>query len=257
MRSILHLCALMLTVALSSFAQDSAKFYTVSVLASRTLHSGQYSLTLSMPPMTRTSDYFSTSALSSADGAIDRWSSLSFADSMSRPILWKPFDPATIAVQTPLGLAPAAVITAATLAKSHRAGTIGGSVWVGLVGFATAALASAAGVYFGGEWMGGNGSYGSTLVSGLGGLIAGALAVPAIISTTPGDSPLLFGVGIGVFAVAGAIFGYHLSTSPVNESNGRASPSLRPEPKVQGRLQVCPPRFAHQNLRVVLVRIEL
>jgi len=108
---------------------------------------------------------------------------------MSNPALnsirWRPFDPATIGVQTLTGAGSVAVMAAiAALIGPQTSETSGMLLASG--GAAAAAISFPTGFYFGGKWIGGNGSYILTLLRGLGG---GGLAMLATGTKNKTDEP--------------------------------------------------------------------
>ena len=227
MKNILNFFALMLTVTLSGFAQNSTRFYAVSLFASRTVHSGQYVPTLSL-----------------SNGVIENCSSPYFADSISRRILWKPFDPATIGVQTACGLGAAGIVASVFIPLVNNAHDLGTAALAVVGGVAITSIVFPTGFYFCGKWMRGNGSYIWTVIGTLG---VGGTAVLASLGS--GSDASLFRTAI-IGLEVGSILGYHLSASTVYGSDGDASSSMQPELKVKQGI-------FHEDVRLMILSIHL
>jgi hypothetical protein len=171
----------------------------------------------------------------------------------SKRIAWKPFDPATIGVQTLTG---AGAVGAVALILYPREGLHGGRAGLGQLGAAVAgaigALVFPTAFYFGGVWMGGNGSYAWTLLGSLG---AGGIALlPNIIEGT-GDIDAAI-VRTVIATVGGAILGYHLSASAY-ESDGELSFTLPLNLKIGRGLDSRVPRTPREDFRFLTISIQL
>ena len=147
------------------------------------------------------------------------------ADSAVNQLQWVPFDAATIGVQARVSLGGAAIVggiamgIAAGSVQNRGINSLAAGLTILIVGSVATAVAIPTGVYYGGEWMGGNGSYAWTMIAG-----ASASALTALPLVLRGDIKL--GTLVTLFLVSGltgSILGYHLSASPVYESDGGAT----------------------------------
>ncbi len=140
------------------------------------------------------------------------------ADSISRAIVWRPYDRSTMAVQSAMGLADAALCL-----LSYQAMRNPGGVGPLLLLVAVPAALALPGIeYYFGEEMGGDGSLFWTIT----GSIAGAVVVniPGLGSWSNDIRPIAIVTAIA--AVGGGILGYHYFARPVYEA-GSARANVR------------------------------
>jgi hypothetical protein len=234
MKIIPSLLTLMIAVTFSGFAQNLHNLNAMSEF--HLPHFCQYSPDLTLYYSRAFSDHFNGST-------IDHVSLASFSSTQRN--LWKPFDPATIAVQTLTwtGGIAASIPLGLVFALS---GSNGGVFVVGCLG-------SSFGIYLGGKWMGGNGKIILTLL----GSIPGALLFVAHEKRTDkvGNEFLLYAAI--PLSFLGPLFGYHLSASPVYEFNREQSSKPQLAPKVENIHQAQLPVWSPQNFRLIALSIEL
>jgi hypothetical protein len=177
-------------------------------------------------------------------------------DSITKRILWKPFDPATLVVQAGATLGAEALLIGATFAPANA---ISSDDWLGRVGVyalgvGLGAAVLPASVYYLGKWMGGNGTE-SAIYWGIAGGVLVTLP-QALAGNSSTEYILAFG---SVAAVVGAIVGYHLSSSTVYIDETVKKPltlQLFQKPEAQ-LLPLTSQGHSLLNVRFIVVSVKL
>ena len=156
-------------------------------------------------------------------------------DSLVQRISWKPFNAPTLGVQVLTSVGVGGIVIGSTIAiarKNYQGGTdnilaalINTQNIVYFLGCALGAGVVPLSVYYSGQWMGGNGEQTWTLLGALGGSGVGILLI-ALPGSMPGEEILTYVAAMGI---AGAILGYHFSSSTVYASAERNSMSALPK----------------------------
>ena len=169
-------------------------------------------------------------------------------DTSHRIILWKPYNIASIGVQTLTGVTSLGIIAVASIsvANDYR---FPENLGVLLIGSIVGALAMPTGVYFGGKWMGGNGGYFAT-VGGC--LLGGLLMLPNGISGY-GDNKV-FWVFVGT--LAGAIIGYNGSASIVYGPGMNATANVHPSEMALRSVHPKPYNQMQSNFELLSIAME-
>ena len=160
-------------------------------------------------------------ALAGHLSAFDRPVIAGFPEDTTARILWKPLDGATVGVQTLAALGVGGIIAGSTISvaraidlSSHTSREHFGKFAVYFFGASFGAALIPMSVYYSGKWMGGNGDLLSTFIGATVGTSI-AVVLVALPGSRSGESIL---ATTAVSGIAGAILGYHISSSRVYET---------------------------------------
>jgi len=170
-------------------------------------------------------------------------------------MLWKPFDEKTIGVQAACGLGLAGTFITA-YAMRPKVGDASG-VGAGLAALFVSTFGSIAiptGVYYSGKWMGGTGGWWYTV----GGTILGGGTVGPLLALlfAPHGHFIDIAVAIAVGALGGGIAAYHLSATPIYETN--VNSTYLPKSPLNNERRMCslPPNIYQQSFQVTVLFLK-
>ena len=174
--------------------------------------------------------------------------SIEARDTSHRIILWKPYNIASVGVQTLTGVTSLGIVALASVsvANDYR---FPQNLAVLFIGSIVGAFALPTGVYYGGKWMGGNGGYFATVG---GSLLGGLLMLPNGVSGYGVNKVLWVFVG----TLAGAIIGYNGSASNVHGPGMNATADVRSYQIAQWSVHTKPYNQVHNNFELLSIAME-